>query len=195
MNYKEIIGSVFSMAIKVVLVVLAGMFIYKYAFLAYNLGYRVFSEPPVATGEGRVVNVTIGEDTSARSVGKNLEDKGLIRDAKVFFLQELASENHGKIKPGKYDLNTNMTADEMIRIMAGADKPQTEEELLYNEDEESVPYKVEESERIEEEFGNDPDIKTDGFGPVEEGEALSPEEMTEGEALSPEEMTEGEAAE
>lgn len=134
-NVKEIIGSVFSVTIKIVLGILVVMFIYKYALLAYNYGYRVFTEPPVATGTGREITVSIGEDTSVMDIGEMLETKGLIRDGKLFFLQELASENHGKIKPGKYSLNTNMTASEMVAIMSQAEKAVTEEELLYNEDE------------------------------------------------------------
>lgn len=134
-SVKEIIGSIFSVTIKIVLGILVVMFIYKYALLAYNYGYRVFTEPPIATGAGREITVTIGEDTSVLDIGDMLETKGLIRDGKLFFLQELASENHGKIKPGKYNLNTNMTASEMVAIMAQAEAAVTEEDLLYNEDE------------------------------------------------------------
>ena len=47
-------------------------------------------------------------------------NKGLISDAKLFWLQERLSEYHGMIQPGTYDLSTNMTPDEMIQIMAGA---------------------------------------------------------------------------
>lgn len=137
MNIKEIIGSVFSIAAKVILLTLAAMFIVKYAKEAYTLGYRVFTEPPVSMGEGRVIQVTIGEDYSVYEVGQKLEEAGLIRDAKVFFLQELASESHGKLKPGKFDLNTNMTAEEMIKVMAGVadEKVTDEEELLFSNDE------------------------------------------------------------
>lgn len=134
-SVKEIIGSVFSVAVKVVLAILVVMFIYKYALLAYNYGYRVFTEPPVSTGQGRDITVSIGEDTSVKDIGEMLETKGLVRDGKLFFLQELGSENHGKIKAGKYVLNTNMTANEMIAIMAQAEAAVTEEDLLYNEDE------------------------------------------------------------
>ena len=136
MNIKEIIGSIFSVAVKVVLITLAAMFIMKYVKEAYTLGYRVFTEPAVSTGDGRIVEFTIGDTSSVYKVGQKLEDVGLIRDAKVFFLQELASESHGKMKPGKYDLNTNMTAEQMIKAMAGTDSgPQSEDDLLYNEDE------------------------------------------------------------
>ena len=153
-NVKEIIGSIFSIAVKVVIGFLVVMFIRKYAVMAYNYGYRVFTEPPVTiTGEGTDIQVTIGEDNSVMEIGKMLENKGLIRDAKLFFIQELANEYHGKIKPGKYELNTSMTASEMI---------------LYGADEQEVPFKVEESEMMLEEFGDDPDIKTDGYGPIED---------------------------
>lgn len=169
-NVKEIIGSIFSIAVKVVIGFLIVMFIRKYAVMAYNYGYRVFTEPPVTiTGEGTDIEVTIGEDNSVLEIGKMLENKGLIRDAKLFFVQELANEYHGKIKPGKYQLNTSMTADEMIVIMADAEQEMTEEELLYGGDEE-VPFKVEESEMILDEFGDEPDIATDGYGPVEDTE-------------------------
>lgn len=136
MNIKEIIGSIFSIAVKVVLVTLAAMFIMKYVKEAYTIGYRVFTEPAVATGDGRIVEFTIGDTSSTYKVGQKLEDMGLVRDAKVFFLQELASESHGKMKPGKYQLNTNMTAEDMIKVMAGTENgPQSEDDLLYNEDE------------------------------------------------------------
>ena len=168
-NVKEIIGSIFSIAVKVVIGFLVVMFIRKYAVMAYNYGYRVFTEPPVTiTGEGTDIQVTIGEDNSVMEIGKMLENKGLIRDAKLFFIQELANEYHGKIKPGKYELNTSMTASEMILIMADAEKEMTEEELLYGADEQEVPFKVEESEMMLEEFGDDPDIKTDRYGPIED---------------------------
>lgn len=134
MNIKEIIGSVFSIAVKVVLITLAAMFILKYVKEAYTLGYRVFTEPAVSTGDGRIVEFTVGDTSSVYKVGQKLEDVGLIRDAKVFFLQELASESHGKMQPGKYDLNTNMTAEQMIKVMAGVDDSH-EGDLLYNEDE------------------------------------------------------------
>lgn len=151
-NVKEIIGSVFSTAVKIVLAMLVVMFVRKYALMAYNYGYRVFTEPPVTvTGDGTSIDVSIGEGISTREIGKMLESKGLIRDANLFLIQELVSANHGKIQPGKYQLSTTMTADEMIDVMAGAEKkPETEEELLYNADEEKLPFDNEGDEPVEE---------------------------------------------
>jgi len=135
MDIKEIIGSIFSIAAKVVIVMVAVAYVKKYATMSYDYGYRLFTEPPVSSGEGRVVEIVIGEDTKVREIGEKLESAGLIRDGKLFILQELVDENRGKIIPGRYELNTNMTASEMIAIMANVEKELTEDELLINEDE------------------------------------------------------------
>ena len=127
MSIKEIVFSVFSVAIKIVVGVIAAMFIYKYALLTYDYGYRIFSEPPMTSGEGRSVSVAISPEMDAETIGQVLENKGLIRDAKLFQLQERFSEYHGKIQPGVYDLTTAMTAEEMIAIMAASATQDTEE--------------------------------------------------------------------
>ena len=78
-------------------------------------------------GEGRVISVSVEEPVSVRDVGQMLEERGLIRDANLFVIQELLSEDHGKIQPGIYDLSTSMTAQEMMAVMA-ADAPEEDEE-------------------------------------------------------------------
>ena len=118
MNSKEIVSSVFGMAFKIVAAVLIVMFTYKYALLAYDYGYRIFGETPITSGEGRTVTVTIEEDDVAKKIGEILENKGLIRDGELFVLQELISDYHNDLLPGTYELNTSMTADEMLIIMA-----------------------------------------------------------------------------
>ncbi len=126
-NTKEIILSVFSVALKVVVIVIAAMFIYKYAAMGYDYGYRIFGEKPVSSGEGRDVSVTVGPDMSVREIGQLLENKGLIRDANLFFIQERLSEHHGKIEPGEYTLSTAMTVEQMITAMA-SDTAESEED-------------------------------------------------------------------
>lgn len=128
MNVKEIVVAVFSAAIKIVVGVIIVMFIYKYTLVAYDYGYRIFSEPPMTDGEGRTVTVSISPEMDAETIGQVLENKGLIRDAKLFRLQERLSEYHGKIQPGVYDLTTAMTAEQMIAVMAADAVDSTEEE-------------------------------------------------------------------
>lgn len=126
MNAKEIVASVFGMAFKIVAAVLIVMFTYKYALLAYDYGYRIFGETPITSGEGRTVSVTIREGADAKVIGEILENKGLIRDGELFILQELISDYHNELLPGTYELNTSMTAEEMMEIMSTV--PETVEE-------------------------------------------------------------------
>ncbi len=137
-NTREIIVSVFSVAVKIIIVIIAAMLIFKYAMTAYDYGYRIFSEEPMGSGEGRVVSVTITSDMKVKDIGELLENKGLIRDSVLFRLQERLSENHGKIVPGTYELNTNMTAEQMITIMAGSSDIIEEEEPVIATDEEAA---------------------------------------------------------
>ena len=118
MKTNQVFATVFSIVLKVVIIVVAILLIYKGAATAYDYGYRLFTEPAVSQGTGREVTVSITSGKSAREVGQLLESKGLIRDAKLFALQELISDYHGKIQPGIYTLSSSMTADEMLAIMA-----------------------------------------------------------------------------
>lgn len=126
MDIKQVIGSIIETIIKVAAVFFLISFVYDTAIKAYDFGYRVFAEEAMTTGEGRIISIYVESDDSVRDIGKMLEEKGLIRDANLFFVQELLSENHGKINPGIYDLNTSMKSDEMLAIMA-AEPEKTEE--------------------------------------------------------------------
>ena len=118
MNSREIVGSVFGIAIKIIVAVVVVMFVYKYAFVAYDYGYRIFGEKPITSGEGRDITVVVSNGDGAKEIGEVLESKGLIRDAKLFVIQEKLSNYSGKIPAGEYVLNTSMTAEEMIEVMA-----------------------------------------------------------------------------
>lgn len=128
MKLKYVVGSVAELIIKIVAVVFIVMFVTKTATAAYDYGFRVFAEEPVESGAGRTISVSIGGTDSAKEVGEMLQEKGLIRDANLFRIQELLSENHGKIQPGIYDLNTAMTAQEMLAVIAVEPESDEEEE-------------------------------------------------------------------
>lgn len=96
------------------------------AFIAretYKVGYAVFNQVPVESGKGSTVEVEISEDMSVREIGRQLNNLGLLEESPlVFRLQEAVSDYHGKIKPGTYKLKTNMTAEDMLRVMSGAEE-------------------------------------------------------------------------
>lgn len=125
-SIKYVIGSLVETIVKIVALVFIVMFVARTATAAYDYGFRVFAERPVEAGEGRTISVSIGNADSAKEVGEMLAERGLIRDANLFRIQELLSEHHGKIRPGIYDLSTAMTAQEMLEVIAA--KPEEDPE-------------------------------------------------------------------
>ncbi len=108
-----VVGAVVRMAV----IVFAVYAIYRGALLCYDYGYRIFTEPAISSGEGRTVTVAITEGMSASEIGHLLENKGLIRDAKLFVLQYYLSEYRKDVRPGVFELNTSMTVEEMMAAM------------------------------------------------------------------------------
>ena len=90
----------------------------------YDYGYRFFTESPVDEPPGEDVLVEV-EDTSALQLGQQLEEKGLVRDGKLFVMQLELSAYRKSIKQGIYTLNTSMTAKEMMIVMSGKEKAGT----------------------------------------------------------------------
>ena len=97
------------------LVLFAGI---KICSICYDFGYRVFTEPAMTNGDGQDVLVQVEKGISAEELGQLLEDKGLVRDHNLFYLQLKLSAYSGHIKPGIYTLNTSMTAKDMMVIMS-----------------------------------------------------------------------------
>lgn len=121
MKNDGIIGTIFSTLLHFGVIAAAVILIYRGAGMCYDYGYRIFKEPPVSKGAGRVISVTIPEDISVRKLGEMLESKGLVRDSKLTMLQFFCSEYRKDIKAGTYDLSTAMTAEEMFYVMSGGE--------------------------------------------------------------------------
>lgn len=97
------------------------------SMVAYDFGYRVFTEPPMAEKPGTDVVITIEESMDAKDIAEHLLEKGLIRDANLFWLQYQLSAYEGDLKAGIYTLNTSMTAKEMMVIMAEVEEEDSNE--------------------------------------------------------------------
>lgn len=122
----NIISAVAGVIIRVAVAVFVIYFIYRGAITCYDYGYRIFTEPAMTVGEGRVVTVTITADMSPSDIGKLFESRGLVRDARLFTLQYYLSEYVKDVKPGVFELSTAMTAEEMMAVMA-ASKDETDD--------------------------------------------------------------------
>ena len=102
--------------ILIILVVIFGTI--RMCRTGYDYGYRLFTETAVDEAPGRDILVQVDDDMSAGEIGKALEERGLIRDAKLFWLQLKLSAYSKRIKPGMYTLNTSMTPKEMMIAMS-----------------------------------------------------------------------------
>ena len=114
--------------VKGMLVAFAIIMISKYAALAYNYGYNIYNQTPVSQYDTRVVLVSVTESMSVMDIAELLENRGLVQDKYLFWLQERFSEYHGMIAPGTYDLSPSQTADEIIGIMCASTIEAQEEE-------------------------------------------------------------------
>ena len=119
---KKMIWGVVKGILKIAVTLAIVILIYNLGLKAYDFGYRIFAEEPVELGTGRMVSVSIVEGKSVSEIGDILEEKGLIRDAKLFYFQEMFSEYKGELKPGVYELSTGMTPYEMMEIMSASDE-------------------------------------------------------------------------
>lgn len=110
-----IAGGVFRTALYICVAVL----IFWIGKTTYQFGYNVFNQQAMSPGAGQEVTVVIQEGSSVYDIGKTLESKGLIEDAKVFYIQEKLSNYKGQLKPGTYLLSTAYTPTRIMGILAG----------------------------------------------------------------------------
>ncbi|MEE3496613.1 MAG: endolytic transglycosylase MltG [Butyrivibrio sp.] len=121
MNSRKLGYGIFDSATKIIFIVVVVLIIVGGAKTAYYYGYHLFNQTAVdeGEGEGKTVSVTIEDGDSAETIAEKLADEGLIKDKKLFKMQEKFSEYKGKEKAGTYELTTKMTPEEMLATIAG----------------------------------------------------------------------------
>ena len=121
---KKLARSVFNgaeSAVRFLIFVLILVILILLGKTAYYYGYEVFCERTVEDEPGTDIEVTIPEGTSLHDICVILREAGVIRDAEVFYLQELLSDYHGKLKSGTYTVNTSMKPTEIMAVLAQQD--------------------------------------------------------------------------
>ena len=125
MKSSKMALSVLNSVLGILIMVLILFVTLKAGEAAYNLGYRVFTEPSVDKEPGK--DVTVRKGISATELGSLLEEKGLVDNGVLFSIQLYLSSFDDKLKSGDYVLNTSQTAEEMIQILAGEETEEAEE--------------------------------------------------------------------
>ena len=126
---------------------------------AYDFGFRVFTEGPVAEAPGRDIVMSVEK-------GEGLEEKGITSDWALFFIQAKLSEYKGSIDPGTYTLNNSMTTDDIMAVLTKAEV-EKEDEV----DGEYIPAELQE----------EMEVPIDPSAPVEAGSELVDGDLEEGE--------------
>lgn len=113
--------------LRLALLILVVVGIFKVGEYAYTYCYSVVSDTAAEEEPGRDVSVSVTSDMSAGKVAKLLERKGLVKSADVFKIQMKVTGYEEKIQPGEYVLNTSMRPREMLKILAGEETEEDEE--------------------------------------------------------------------
>ena len=115
---KNIVLGILNLTFRVSVTALAVVLVYRFAMYSYHFGYMVFADAAKEPEPGRDIVITVENTEDVLEVGKILQNRGIIEDAKIFFVQERLSDYHGKMMPGTYTLNTSMKAGQILEIMA-----------------------------------------------------------------------------
>ena len=126
MNAKQLLGAISAMIVRIVVAAAIIAVVFKLAISAYDFGYQIFADVPMSEGSGRTVSVVVSEGQSSKELAKMLEQKGLIKDANVFYIQEQLSDYKDMIKPGTYELSTAMNSEQMLAILCDVQAEQEE---------------------------------------------------------------------
>jgi UPF0755 protein len=122
----KVVLRVLSISITVLFCVLVVCGLYRLGLKCYDFGYRVYTEPAVTQGDGTEVLVQITDTMSTMELAEVLEEKNLVRDKNLFFVQ--AKLQKFQLVPGAYHLNTSMTASEMMEAMTPTAEESGEQE-------------------------------------------------------------------
>lgn len=119
MKKQKSAHSVLYRIVKILMAIVVVMVIYMGALTAYDFGYRLFAEKPMSLAPGVDVTFVVEEGMSTGEIAEKLEDRGIIRDALIFKLQNKLSHYKGGFLAGTYTLNTSMENEEIMAVLSG----------------------------------------------------------------------------
>jgi UPF0755 protein len=146
MEKNKVLFSFIRMGISIIVILLVVYFGIQIAAFGYDFGYRVFTETAVDDAPGTDALIQIKEDMSEYEIAQLLEERGMVRDAKLFFLQLKLSNYSGKEVPGVYTVNSSMTPQEIMAVISTEETENAEEEYSADDDFESADDDLESAE-------------------------------------------------
>ena len=119
-DMNKVIYRVVGITFSIMVFLLAVYGTMRVSLVAFDFGYRIFTEGAIDEEPGTDITVRIEENTGSIELGKLLYERGLVRDANLFILQHQLSAYAKTILPGTYVLNTTMTPKEMMMFLSDA---------------------------------------------------------------------------
>lgn len=114
MNVNKALFTFIKIGVSLIMILVLLYWAVKLCSVSYDYGYRLFTETPVEAAPGRDVLVQVKSGMSNRELSVLLEEKGLVRDSRLFYVQLMLSDYKHDIKPGVYTLNTSMEPKELM---------------------------------------------------------------------------------
>lgn len=87
--------------------------------ISYSYCYRVIVQTAMEKEPGRDISISYTKNMDIKELALLLEKKGLVEDATIFQWQLKVNKYDKKLESGSYILNTSMTPEQMMQILAG----------------------------------------------------------------------------
>lgn len=119
MHIRRILLNILMFLLKMLVIFAIAAGIARFGGFAYDFGHSIYDNASVSDPPGKDVTVAIPDGCTVSQVAELLEAKGLIKDARVFIVQEKLSKYRGQIQSGNFVLNTSQSGQEMLAILSG----------------------------------------------------------------------------
>lgn len=94
--------------------------LFKLFIFTKGLGYDIFSNQAKDSPDHAVESaVTIRDNESLLEIGRDLKNKGIVDNAYIFALSAWTVDDHDKIAPGEYNINSAQKPSELIEVFTG----------------------------------------------------------------------------
>ena len=114
---SKILGEVFQIAVKVVVIILAVVFLINGGKWAYAQGYDLMVRTPSANAVVRNVDISIPKGSSTETIAVILSEAGLIDSTMYFRLIARMNSFDSEFQYGDYTFSTAQSEEDMMEIL------------------------------------------------------------------------------
>lgn len=119
MQSRKVFFRILMFVLRIAMAAVISIAIYMLGEMAYEFGHSIYDGQAMSMPPGQDIVIVVPEGSSAADVAEILEEKGLIKDRRVFRVQERLSKYHGQIQAGDYVLNTSWNAEALLAVLTG----------------------------------------------------------------------------